>query len=214
MKEKFGSETEEKLLLALKDGSESSFDQIYDSLYAALYNYGFRLCGSEDLVKDCIQDTFIEIWEKRHGLEKINSLKFYLFKIIRRKIFAYLDAEAKAENKIKLAILNGGDFLLLFKVDQLEKECELPTVIVRKISKAISQLTARQKEAIMLKFYENLSYSEITGVMDLKDTKYARQLVYRALDELKESLSIEYGISRYASLLYVIASVDLLKTIT
>lgn len=66
----------------------------------------------------------------------------------------------------------------------------------------------------MLKFYENLSYSEIAGVMDLKDTKYARQLVYRALDELKESLSIEYGISRYASLLYVIASVDLLKTIT
>ena len=56
---------------------------------------------------------------------------------------------------------------------------------------AVQGLSNRKKEAIILKFYENLSYQEISEVMDLQDAKYARQLVYRALDDLRKGLPSE-----------------------
>jgi len=68
MKADLGSNTEERLLVAFKEGSRTSFDQIYDQLYPSLYNYGYRLCQNEELIKDCIQKVFIDIWQKRDRL--------------------------------------------------------------------------------------------------------------------------------------------------
>ena len=214
MKADLASNTEERLLKAFKEGSQSSFDLIYDQLYSPLYNYGFRLCQNEELVKDCIQNVFIEIWQKRKSLGEIHALRYYLFKILRRKIFASLEQVAQAENRLKVAALSRDDFFLRFQVEELETEHEVPEELIHKLSRTISQLTARQKEAVMLKFYENLTYAEISEVMDLKEAKYARQLIYRALDELRDAFSVEYGISHYGILLYQLISVELLRTIT
>ncbi len=214
MKADLGSNTEERLLVAFKEGSRTSFDQIYDQLYPSLYNYGYRLCQNDELVKDCIQNVFIEIWQKRDRLEKIQALKFYLFKILRRKIFADLDQLVKAEKRLQLASLSRDDFFLHFRVGELETEHQIPEEHIRKLSKAIGNLTTRQKEAVMLKFYENLTYAEISEVMELKDAKYARQLVYRALDELRDSLAIEQGISHYGMLFYQLMSLELLNAVS
>jgi RNA polymerase sigma factor (sigma-70 family) len=213
MKADFASNTEKRLLKAFKEGSQSSFDLIYNQLYTPLYNYGYRLCQNEELVKDCIQNVFIEIWQKRTSLGEIHALRYYLFKILRRKIFANLEQMSQAESKLKIAALSQNDFFLRFRTDKLETEHEVPEELVRKLFRAISQLTARQKEAVMLKYYENLTYAEISDVMDLKDAKYARQLVYRALDELRNAFSVEYGISHYGVLLYQVMSMELLRSI-
>lgn len=214
MKADLASNTEERLLKAFKEGSQSSFDLIYDQLYSPLYNYGYRLCRNEELVKDCIQNVFIEIWQKRTSLGEIHALRYYLFKILRRKIFASLEQAEQAENRLKVAALSRDDFFLRFQVEELETEHEVPEELIHKLSRTIGQLTARQKEAVMLKFYENMTYAEISEVMDLKDAKYARQLIYRALDELRDAFSVEYGISHYGILFYQVMSVELLRSIT
>lgn len=214
MKAELSSATEKRLLLAFKEGSRTSFDQIYEHLYPSLYNYGYRLCRNEELVKDCIQNVFVEIWRKRERMGEVHALRFYLFKILRRKIIAELEQGLKAENRLKIAVLSRDDFFLHFRSQELEKQYEIPEEIVRKLSLAISQLTARQKEAVMLKFYENLTYAEISEVMALKDAKYARQLVYRALDELRHAFSVAHGISHYGILFYQLLSLELLKSIS
>jgi DNA-directed RNA polymerase specialized sigma24 family protein len=69
-------------------------------------------------------------------------------------------------------------------------------LITRKISeenqarllKAFDLLTKRQKEAVFLRYYDNLEYQEIASIMQLKEVKYARTLIYRALDVLKASI--------------------------
>jgi RNA polymerase sigma factor (sigma-70 family) len=52
------------------------------------------------------------------------------------------------------------------------------------LKSALETLTARQKEAIYFKYYENLSYRQIAAVLNIT-TKATYKLVSRAISELR-----------------------------
>ncbi|MEM8966877.1 MAG: RNA polymerase sigma factor [Bacteroidota bacterium] len=171
-----------------RKGDKKALETIYQSLFPILYNYGYRLCQRDDLVKDCIQTIFIEIWQKRDRMPVIHSTKQYFLKIMRRKIFA-------APNFYPTEVIY--NFHPLLPTDPIREfynpldESAFSKSLVKTMKKAVQSLSNRKKEAIILKFYENLSYSEISNVMDLQDAKYARQLIYRALEDLRKALPSE-----------------------
>ena len=47
-------------------GSKTAFDFLYDKYFSLLYGYGMQFCTDKSLIKDCIQDLFIELWSKRN----------------------------------------------------------------------------------------------------------------------------------------------------
>jgi RNA polymerase sigma factor (sigma-70 family) len=56
-----------------------------------------------------------------------------------------------------------------------------------KIKAALEQLTRRQKQALALKFFDELSYTEIAGIMSLSHQS-VYNLIHRALEILKNKL--------------------------
>ena len=62
-----------------------------------------------------------------------------------------------------------------------EEELALNT----RLKKASAYLTARQNEAIFLRFYEELSYEEVAEIMSIT-VKTTYKIMARALSELKE----------------------------
>ncbi len=59
---------------------------LYKSHIEILYRYGHKLTTDTQLVEDSIQDMFIELWNSRKRLSDTDSIKYYLFRILRRKI--------------------------------------------------------------------------------------------------------------------------------
>jgi RNA polymerase sigma factor (sigma-70 family) len=57
-----------------------------------------------------------------------------------------------------------------------------------KIKRALEELSPRKREAIYYLFFEDLSYEEIKEMMGLSSAKSARDLVYKALKSLRNSL--------------------------
>lgn len=49
-------------------------------------NYGMKLVGNEELVRDSIQEVFQKLWERRASLEAVEIIKPYLFKALRNRI--------------------------------------------------------------------------------------------------------------------------------
>jgi RNA polymerase sigma factor (sigma-70 family) len=171
---------------AFRRGNERAFDSIYDTHFSKLYNYGVRICQDKDLVKDCIQNLFVELWQKREHLSEVKSVKFYLFKSLRRKLIKELTSQNKYihENNIEenytFEVSFSHEFLLItYQIAQENQE---------RLLKAFESLTQRQKEAVFLRFYENMDYEQIAAILSMKEVKYARTLVYRALDVLKASI--------------------------
>ena len=63
----------------------------------------------------------------------------------------------------------------------------------------IETLPARQQEIIFLRFYEELSYEEIAGVMSISINS-AYKLLYKALDNLQNTFGTSFSISMFLSL--------------
>ena len=155
---------------------ESFYAEVYRQLFQSLFSYGMQICGNKELVKDCIQELFSELWNNQKTLVKVKSVKPYLLKCIKRKIKRALGKgrQLSVEGKFEFEISPETKFINL---QQQDKNRVL-------LNRSLQSLTERQREAIYLRFYGNLSYEDIAEVLNIK-TKATYKLISRALKKLK-----------------------------
>lgn len=169
---------------AFRRGDREALDRIYQEQIRPLYSYGFKLMQNRDLVEDCIQDMFVELWEKRERLGSTNCIRFYLFKVLRRTLYRRQSQERSQplhpffqENTLSEESF---EFRLI-----LEQTTSRTT---HSLQKALDLLSSRQREVISLRFYDELSFEEIAETMEI-DIKSVYKLTYKALDSLKKKIS-------------------------
>lgn len=178
---------ENNLWTRFLSGDVAVFDQIYDYWFPKLMTYGLQITHDQELVQDTVQQLFIDFWQNKKKLKKVEKFKHYLFKSFRNKLFKKLGSERKmlpldnytVENYHRIIEEPFESFLVKHQIDQQLKQ---------KIKSAYQQLTSRQKEAVYFRFYENMSYQEISDTMEFKDAKYARTLIYRAIEKMRIAL--------------------------
>ncbi len=166
-----------------RGGSLEAFTALYNTHVRALYGYGRKFTPDADLVEDCIQDLFVDLWKKREGLGPTDSAKYYLFAALRNRIIrqkqtaARRTAEAFPE-EYEFEITLSPEVSLIN--DQVTREQQ------RYLEHALGKLTRRQREAIYLKFFECLSYDEVARVMQL-ELRSVYNLVSKAIETLKHN---------------------------
>lgn len=167
----------------LRKNSEPALYKLYHMLYDELYRYGIHVCLDKELVKESINTLFVELWQKRDRLADLENVKGYVFIWYKRKIFRNVNAR-KSED------WTGRVIPLYQEMEERSYEevlvgLESNTIRREKIKKALDGLSSRQKEFIQMRFYEDLSYEEIS-----QKTNTAIRTVYNtihvALAKLKE----------------------------
>jgi len=175
-----------QLWLEFQAGNETAYATIYNDNVAMLYGYGLKLVNDKELIKDCIQDLFIEIWNTKHKLAPVRSIKSYLFKSIRRKIISEAIKRRKTTldssvlSILKIPTTPSAEYDLIEK-QRFDRQRQ-------KLKEAMRSLTDRQREVIHLKYYVQLSYKEIAGVMTLS-TKGVYKLMGRSIKFLRQNIS-------------------------
>ena len=169
-----------------KGGSEPAFSSIYETYVDQLYRYGLKLVRDKELVKDCIQDLFIEIWDTKHKLGMVKSIRSYLFKSIRRKILSQVIRKRKLSGDIKESIAvqrsTPSSEITLIEKQRFDLEQSKLRIVLQK-------LNSKQREVIHLKFYGRLSYDDISEIMSL-DKKAIYNLMAHTIKLLKEQLKL------------------------
>lgn len=172
---------------SFKKGDERAFVNIYQKYVNVLYRYGANITPDADLVKDCIQDLFLNLWNKRENLGETDSIKFYLLKSLKRVIHKALMAQNNILNIDDIG--EGSSFNIV-----LPHESELISSQVMQeqrenLDRMMNKLTKRQREAIYLYFYLELSYEEVASMMSLKISS-VYDLVYDAIKNMKQTVSL------------------------
>ena len=162
-------------------GNDEAYRVIYVSHIQSLFKYGCHFTTDEHLIQDCIHDLFIDLYNYRSRLNKTDNIKIYLFVSLKRKIIKHLEKEKK-RNSVKSEEIS---FEYSLVADNSE-ENELNEMRIQYLEKAMKELSARQKEAIYLKYVTGLSYEELCNVLNL-NYQAARNLVYRGMEKLRES---------------------------
>ncbi|ARS34670.1 RNA polymerase sigma factor [Pontibacter actiniarum] len=175
--------------LQLKGGDGDALKFLFDRYANDLYNYGTKFTQDTDLVKECVQEIFVTVWNRRGFLGEPVNVKNYLLKSYRRLLFKQLGTRQN------YAVYSETAANYSFQVELSAEERliaqERRSAARERLERALASLTARQREAVFLKFHENLSYEEIAEVMDIS-VKATYKLMAIALSELRDNLSQDH----------------------
>jgi len=174
----------------LKEGDEAAFITIYKYYFEILFRYGSQFTQDQHIIQDGIQELFIDLRRNRQNLSSTTSIKKYLFKSFKNKIFYLL----KKEKALKVRHQKADYFQLEISVEERLIDQQLTREKKEKLQRALEKISGRQREAIYYFYFENMSYQEIAEVMDLSHVKSARNLVYEALKLLKDHVIIYHPI--------------------
>ncbi|MDX1638667.1 MAG: sigma-70 family RNA polymerase sigma factor [Balneolaceae bacterium] len=184
-KSKSNGRTSMQIWNGLRKGRQEDLSKLYHKYYWHLYKYGINIVHQKELIRDCIQELFLSLWDHHEALDHARSVKSYLFCSLRRRIFRKLK---KQKNRYK----RNREYITDYTEDsadviELIEELELRRQKRDKLEKALDTLTSRQKEIIKLKYYEGLSSSEISCLLDIN-----KQSVYNhvsvAIKKMKQSV--------------------------
>ncbi len=168
-----------------KSGDKEALSQIFHDHIKILYKYGHKFSRDQQLVEDCIQDLFLEIWQRRENLGSTDSIKRYLLGSLRRKIIRK-DQRVKKHLSDKVE-MDEYNFEVEFTCEKLLIDQEISAENKAKINRGLSQLSKRQKEAIYLKYYADLDYQEVSEIMSL-NYQSTRNIIHSSLKKLRQLL--------------------------
>ncbi len=173
----------------MKSGSEQAFEQLYDQFFPLLFRYGLSFCPDRTVLKDCLQDFFVDLYVRRTSLPDVRHVKSYVYTAFRHRMVRHQSRRRLRVEPLTdtyhFAVTASHEHALI--QDQLDRNQQ------RFLLNAFQQLSSRQKEAVFLRFYEDMSYEEIADILKMKKVKYARTLVYRAVSVLRQGVKEPNG---------------------
>jgi RNA polymerase sigma factor (sigma-70 family) len=169
------------------EGNKEAIGTIFLLFHDDLYRYGLKLSGNASLVEDSMQDLFLQLWKNRQNLKPIDNLKPYLFKSFRNHVIDNLELcnpvihiESDFEHPFEVTFSHE-DFIIRQQVSEEN---------LLKITDALNNLSSRQREAIYLRFFEELDFETIAVIMDM-NVQSVRNTLHRALQALRNLMSLE-----------------------
>ena len=167
---------------SFRKGDKEAFAALFREHYETLFRFGSKFTTNPELLEDCIQELFIELWQAK-SRAPVLSVKAYLLKSLKYKLL-----KAFRKNEKTRSLSDGEDIafewshetVLILQQEDAEKK--------QKVQEALGRLSHRQKEIIYLKYYQNLSYEEVSAIMNI-NYQVARNLLYQAIKSLKNMLA-------------------------
>jgi RNA polymerase sigma-70 factor (ECF subfamily) len=180
------SRTDEELVASSLAGDRSAFDQLVLRWDRKIQGAIYRLMGSEEEARDLCQEAFLKAYRGLGAFKGEARFSSWLYQIAlnlcrdrmrrrRGRTLVSLDAlEADGQAPVLREEANALDLVEARDLQQ-------------RVRAAVLALADDQREVIVLKEYEGLTFQEIAEVLDLPVSTVKTRL-YRGLDRLRERL--------------------------
>jgi RNA polymerase sigma factor (sigma-70 family) len=172
------------LWIAFKAGDQKAYAYIYQKHVRLLFKYGINFTKDRELVKDCIQELFMYLWERKDYLGATNNITFYLFKSLRRSIINKINKADLELSENEIPSNYHVTSTPSYETDLIKAQSNQDHI--KQLILALNKLPIRQKEAVFLKYYHHMSFEEIADVMSV-NRKSVYKLMQNAICSLRKS---------------------------
>lgn len=180
-------------MLRAKEGDDEAFSQLVTNYQDRLISIFVNIVGTQEAAEDLAQDVFLRIYRAKAGYQPTAKFSTWLFRIAnnlasntrrskgRRKEVQFTGSESgplgvrPAESLLK-------EKSALMPARQLDQS-EAKAIILT----AMETLNERQKMAVLLHKFEEMSYADIADTMEMT-TSAVKSLLSRARDNLRTTL--------------------------
>lgn len=154
--------------------SKNQFSEYYHSYYRQLCLHALHFMGDADEAEDVVQETFVNLWDKREQLETIKSVKAYLYTAVRNNCLTRI---RDAKPTTSLDKLTDEEFL---SEDEQMERAEMEA----RIWKMIDELPERRREIFLMAKRDGMRYKDIAQQTGLT-VKTVENHVLRAMQSLR-----------------------------
>lgn len=172
------SKKEINLIKDCQNGKLDSFTELYDEYFDKIYNFIFYRVSHKETAEDLTSLTFIKI------LENINSFKIdygffssWAYKIARNNVIDHYRSKKDVQDIDDYKELKDIDPEIANKIDI--------DYGFKKIQKYIDNLTPEQKEILVMRVWDQLSYREISKIIG-KSEENCKVIFSRSIKTIRE----------------------------
>lgn len=170
------------LMVAYQDGSLAAFEQLYGALAKPMRGYFRARVGTEALVADLVQDTFLELHRSRRTYQPGRPVRAWAFGIAHHVLLRHRDGERRRARHESTSWT--GD-----PVPQLAESLEPD---LRELERALRALSPGTREAWLQHHVEGRGFAEIAATLGIAATA-ARLRASRASAAIRRALGLNGG---------------------
>lgn len=146
-----------ELVQAVRSGDRKAFSELVKRHQRGLLRLSMRFVKDMDMAQDVVQEAFIKAYEKLNSFEGRSAFKSWLYQIAvntaKNKIREFRDSHTDFEN-VHLAVGAVAEVTLV------------QTAVADILQQEVDKLPFRQRTALVLRVYEDLSFKEIADIME------------------------------------------------
>jgi RNA polymerase sigma-70 factor (ECF subfamily) len=158
---------------------EKEFLEAYDAVADALFRYCYFRTSDRDRAKDLVQQAFMKTWEYLSQGNTVDNLKAFLYRVARNAIID--QSRKKKETSLDLLMDEG------FDVASAGWEKVLTTIEGQQMMQWVSQLDVSYREAILLRYIEDLTPKEIAAITGEHENTISVR-IHRGMQKLRAIL--------------------------
>lgn len=173
-------------LKQMAEGHEKAYRQFYLNHYNDFIKFGRLISDDVQLVEDAIQNILIWFIENPKKVKKLDRPDLYLFRAMRNNLIREVNSSKDKSTHIDLqnTVI---EVLTAASPESKWMEKEVQSAQRLLLQEEIDQLPDYLKQTLYLRYFSNLSYPEISKIMNIQ-TSVARIYIHRAVERLRKTI--------------------------
>jgi RNA polymerase sigma factor (sigma-70 family) len=147
------------LLIPVAGKRREAFDAIVSLYQRRIYSIIRKMVVSHDDADDLVQEVFIKVWDNLHAFRGDSKLFTWIYRIATNESLNFL----RKQKRLRFFSSDVHQALIEMLPTQMSVDAD---EIEQKLQKAILQLPDKQRLVFHLKYYEELSYEEISEITE------------------------------------------------
>jgi RNA polymerase sigma-70 factor, ECF subfamily len=164
--------SDESLMLEYQGGSREAFEELFARYHEALWGFFRRRLNQPERAEDLVQETFLAVVRATSRYEPRALVRTYLYGIALKLVAAERRKQVRDGPPVNYTA---------------EPSLKEGSDIVLWVQQALQRLEASEREILMLREYEQLSYSEIGELLRIP-VNTVRSKLFRARTALRNQL--------------------------
>lgn len=173
---------ENQLMRRCQGGDAEAMEELVMLLQKPVYNATYRMLGNAQDAADASQATFLKVFQNIHNFNPQYRLFSWAYRIAMNESIDQLKRRNRSTALESTPVSEGGS----------PEDEAVASQVADELQEVLMQLTEDQRSAIVLRYFSDCSYADISGILGVPE-KTVKSRLFSARQQMKNKLRAHGG---------------------
>jgi RNA polymerase sigma-70 factor, ECF subfamily len=179
--------SDNELVKIIRESDQERYGELIERYQGKLFAYIYRLVGSREETEDLLQDVFIKAFRNLNSFDTDKKFSSWIYRIAHNESVNHLKRKSLKRFISWEDVVSTKDKLETRDFDDDAHKTWVRREKNQEVEHALNRLPLKYKQVLVLKYYDDKSYEEISEILD-KPVNTVGTLINRAKKKLAEEL--------------------------